>query len=76
MSFTAFFEDLSGQINNLRAGRKDALEACQARVEELRTNVDNFLDTFRSDHKQMAKEQKKKLRSDDKARVKAAHELM
>ncbi len=69
MSFTQFFENLSHEIDDSRTGRR-------ARIQEIRTDVENFLDTFRSDHRRMAKEQKKKLRSDDKARVKAAHELM
>ena len=69
MSFTQFFENLTHEINDSRTGRR-------ARIQEIRTDVENFLDTFRSNHKQMAKEQKRKLRSDDKARVKAAHEMM
>lgn len=69
MSFTQFFENLSHEINDSRTGRR-------ARIQEIRTDVGNFLDTFRSDHRRMAKEQKRKLRSDDKARVKAAQELM
>ena len=69
MSFTEFFENLSHEINDSRTGRR-------ARIQEICTDVENFLDKFRSDHQQMAKEQKRKLRSDDKARVKAAHEMM
>ncbi len=69
MSFTEFFENLSHEINDSRAGRR-------GRIQEIRTDVENFLDKFRSDHQHIAKEQKRKLRSDDKARVKAAHELM
>jgi len=69
MSFTEFFENLTHEINDSRTGRR-------TRIQEIRTDVENFLDKFRSDHKQMAKEQKRKLRSDDKARVKAAHEMM
>jgi len=69
MSFTQFFENLSHEINDSRTGRR-------TRIQEIRTDVENFLDKFRSDHQHMAKEQKRKLRSDDKARVKAAHEMM
>ena len=76
MSFTEFFENLSQEINDGRTGRR-------ARIQEIKTSVEDFLDTFRSDHQQMArgikqkaKDLKRKLRTDDKARVKAAHELM
>lgn len=76
MSFTQFFENLSHEINDSRAGRR-------ARFQEIRTDVENFLDTFRSNRKHMArelkhdaKELKRKLRGDDKARFKAAHEMM
>ena len=76
MSFTQFFESLSHEINDSRAGRR-------ARFQEIRTDVEDFLDTFRSKRKQMAKDLKhdarelrRKLRGDDKARVKAAHEMM
>lgn len=83
MSFTEFFENLSHEINDARTGRMAGVEKIRSRVGEIRTDVENFLDTFRSQHqqvakelKQNAKELKRKLRSDDKARVKAAHELM
>ena len=76
MGFTQFFENLTHEIDDSRTGRR-------ARIQEIRTDVENFLDTFRSNRKQMArelkhdaKELKRKLRGDDKARVKAAHELM
>ena len=76
MSFTQFFENLSHEINDDRSGRR-------ARIHEIRTDVGNFLDTFRSHQKQMAreikqkaKELKRKLRGDDKARVKEFHEMM
>jgi hypothetical protein len=69
MSFTEFFENLSQEINDSRTGRR-------ARIQEICTDVENFLDKFRSDRQQMAKELKRKLKSDDRARVKAVHELM
>jgi len=59
------------------------VEKIRSRVGEIRTDVENFLDTFRSQHqqvakdlKQKAKELKRKLKTDDKARVKATHEMM
>jgi len=83
MSFVGFFEDLSHEINDARTGRMASVEKIRSRVGEIRTDVENFLDTFRSQHQQMAKdlkqkarELKRKLKSDDRARVKAAHELM
>lgn len=76
MSFTEFFENLTHEINDSRTGRR-------ARFQEIRTDVENFLDTFRSKRKQMAKDLKheakdlrRRLRGDDKTRVKAAHEMM
>jgi len=83
MSFVGFFEDLSHEINDARTGRMASVDKIRSRVGEIRTDVENFLDTFRSQHQQMAKdlkqkarELKRKLKSDDRARVKAAHELM
>ena len=83
MSFTEFFENLSHEINDARTGRMAGVEKIRSRVGEIRTDVENFLDTFRSQHqqvakdlKQKAKELKRKLKTDDKARVKAAHEMM
>ncbi len=83
MSFTQFFENLSHEINDSRAGRRAGIEGIKAHIQEIRGNVENFLDTFRSKHKQMArvlkheaKDLRRRLRGDDKARVKAAHEMM
>ena len=83
MSFVGFFEDLSHEINDARTGRMASVDKIRSRVGEIRTDVENFLDIFRSQHQQMAKdlkqkarELKRKLKSDDRARVKAAHELM
>lgn len=83
MSFNQFFENLSHEINNSRAGRRAGIEGIKAHIQEIRGNVEDFLDTFRSKHKQMAralkheaKDLRRKLGGDDKARVKAAHEMM
>ena len=83
MSFTEFFENLSHEINDARTGRMATVEKIRSRVGEIRTDVENFLDTFRSQHqqvakdlKQKAKELKRKLKTDDKARVKATREMM
>ena len=83
MSFTQFFESLSHEINDSRAGRRAGIEGIKAHIQEIRGNVEDFLDTFRSKHKQMAralkheaKDLRRKLGGDDKARVKAAHEMM
>ena len=83
MSFTQFFENLSHDINGSRAARNADMQGIRAHIQEMRGNVENFLDTFRSKRKQMAKdlkhdakELKRKLRGDDKARIKAAHEMM
>ena len=83
MSFTQFFENLSHEINDEQTGRRASIREIKTRVQEVKTSVENFLDSLRSDHQQMAKdlkqkakELKRKLKTDDKARVKAAHELM
>lgn len=83
MSFTQFFEALSHDINGSRAARNAGMQGIRAHIHELRGNVENFLDTFRSKHKQMARALKheardlrKRLKGDDRARVKAAHEMM
>ncbi len=83
MSFNQFFESLSHEINDSRAGRRAGIEGIKAHIQEIRGNVEDFLDTFRSKHKQMAralkheaKDLRRKLGGDDKARVKAAHEMM
>lgn len=76
MSFAQFFENLTHEINDSRTGRR-------AMIQEIKANMENFLDMCRSNRRQMAreikqkaKELRRKLRSDDKARVKAAHEMM
>lgn len=83
MSFTQFFENLSHDINGSRAARNAGMQGIRANVEGIKENVENFLDTFRSKHKQMAralkheaKDLRRRLRGDDKARIKAAHEMM
>jgi hypothetical protein len=83
MSFSQFFEDLSRDINGSRAARNTGMQGIRAHIHALRGNVEDFLDTFRSRHKQMAKalrhearDLKRRLKGDDKARVKAAHEMM
>src|SRR3989338_11337323 len=83
MSFTQFFESLSHEINDSRAGRRAGIEGIKTHIQEIRGNVKDFLDTFRSKHKQIArvlkheaKDLRRKLGGNDKARVKAAHELM